>query len=334
MNSYERQYGNETSRSVLEQAEKRREIFSAPIDEPSLLLRLEKPQGPVDVVIDTDTYNEIDDQFAVAYLLKKPEKLRLKALYAAPFFNDKSISPADGMEKSYQEILKLLALAGREDLKPAVFRGSEQYLPDETRPVESQASKDLARRAMSYTPERPLYVVAIGAITNVASALLMNPAIRDRVVIVWLGGHALEWENCMEFNLQQDIAAARVVFGCGAAVVQLPCMGVVSGFSVSGPELKAWLQGKNALCDHLCAYSCEVGERESSCPKTWSRIIWDVTAVAWLLDGGFMQDCLKPSPIPTYEGVYAFDRNRHFIRYVYHIDRDRLMTDLVETLTV
>lgn len=333
VNLYEKQYGHETGRWVLEQQEKRREIFSAPIDMPSLIKRLEKPKGPVDVVIDTDTYNEIDDQFAVSYLLKKPEKLRLKALYAAPFFNDKSVSPADGMEKSYQEILKLLALAERPDLKQAVFRGSRKYLPDETSPVDSDAARDLAARAMEYTPERPLYVVAIGAVTNVASALLMNPDIRDRVVVVWLGGHALEWGSCMEFNLGQDIAAARVIFGCGAAVVQLPCMGVVSGFSVSGPELKAWLQGKNPLCGHLCSYSCEIGERESAYPKTWSRVIWDVTAVAWLLDGSFMLDCLKPSPIPTYEGVYAFDQTRHPIRYVYHIHRDALMADLVETLT-
>ncbi len=327
-------YKNETSTNVLGQTENRKNLFSAPIDTASLLKRLEKPQGPIDVVIDTDAYNEIDDQFAISYLLKKGEKLRLQALYAAPFFNDKSSSPADGMEKSYQEIKKLLQLAERTDLNGVVFRGSEAYLSDETHPVESPAARDLAGRAANYTPDHPLYVVAIGAITNVASALLLNPEIRDRIVIVWLGGHAHDWENCMEFNLQQDIAAARVIFGCGAAVVQLPCMGVVSSFSVSGLELKAWLAGKGPLCEHLCSYSCEVGERESAYPKTWSRVIWDVTAVAWLLDGSFMLDCLKQSPIPTYEGVYAFDRNSHPIRYVYHINRDALMTDLVETLTL
>ena len=48
------------------------------------LLRGQKPKGKVDVVIDTDTYNEIDDQFAVAYLIKSDEKLNLKAIYAAP----------------------------------------------------------------------------------------------------------------------------------------------------------------------------------------------------------------------------------------------------------
>ncbi|MFQ7549915.1 MAG: hypothetical protein ACLRMZ_05970 [Blautia marasmi] len=55
------------------------------LDTATLLKRLEKPKGKVDVVLDTDTYNEIDDQFALAYLIKSNEKLNLQAVYAAPF---------------------------------------------------------------------------------------------------------------------------------------------------------------------------------------------------------------------------------------------------------
>ena len=324
---------NDTISLVMEQKKQLRELFSAPIDLPALVRRLEKPKGPVDVVIDTDAYNEIDDQYAISYLVKKSDKLKLQALYAAPFFNDKSTGPEDGMEKSYQEILKLLKLMGRSDLSEKVYRGSVRYLPSETEPVQSDAAKDLAERAMGYTPEKPLYVVAIGAITNVASALLLNPDIRDRIVVVWLGGNAHEWEHCIEFNLIQDVAAARVLFGCGAAVVQLPCMGVVSTFTVSGPELEKWFQGKNELCDYLCSYSCSEGERESRYKNNWTRVIWDVTTVGWLADGDFMNDCLKPSPIPEYDGYYAFSSSRHPIRYVNSIHRDALIADLVKTLT-
>ena len=68
------------------------------INNEDLIFRLRKPQGKVDVVLDTDTYNEIDDQFALSYLVKSDEKLNLKAIYAAPFFNHRSDSPADGMD--------------------------------------------------------------------------------------------------------------------------------------------------------------------------------------------------------------------------------------------
>ena len=296
-----------------------------------MIKRLEKPQGKIDVFLDTDTYNEIDDQFALSYMVKSPEKLNVKAIYAAPFFNEKSTGPADGMEKSYEEILRLLTLLGREDLKQVVYRGSTEYMPSETEPVISDAAWDLAKRAMEYTEEHPLYVVAIGAITNISSALLLNPEIKNRIVLVWLGGHALHWPHNREFNLDQDIAGARIVFGCGVPLVQLPCMGVVSEFATGEQELEFHLRGKNELCDYLIDTAIREGRIAPGGP-TWTRVIWDVTAVAWLLDGDFVEDRLIRSPIPEYDGYYAFDPDRHFMKYVYHIKRDALFADLFEKL--
>ena len=57
-----------------------------------------------------------------------------------------------------------------------------------------------------------------------------------------------------------------------------------------------------------------------------------LTAVAWLLDGDFMQDRLVPCPIPEYDDRYAFDATRRLIRYVYYIKRDNLFQDLFEKL--
>ena len=74
---------------------------------------LSVPKGKIDVVLDTDAYNEIDDQYAISYMIKSKERLNTKAIYAATFFgNGKSSSPKDGMEKSYDEIHKLLSLLG------------------------------------------------------------------------------------------------------------------------------------------------------------------------------------------------------------------------------
>ena len=50
------------------------------------------------VILDTDAYNEVDDQFCVAYLMKRPEAINLLSINAAPFFNENSTGPADGME--------------------------------------------------------------------------------------------------------------------------------------------------------------------------------------------------------------------------------------------
>ena len=290
------------------------------------------PEGPIDCVLDTDTYNEIDDQYALSLMLKH-EKFNVKALYAAPFHNNNSTSPEDGMEKSYDEILNLLALMGTPEKKAITHRGSRTYMPNEKTPVPSPAADHLCDLAMQYTPEHPLYVVAIGAITNVASAILYNPDIIDRIVIVWLGGHDKSWPDTMEFNLWQDVAAARVVFGCGAPVVQLPCMGVVSAFYTTQPELEFWLRGKNALCDYLIDHTVEEAESYAA-GRVWSRVIWDVTAVAWLLNENdrFMTSVLEPAPIPEYDGYYAFTQNRPLIRRVTHIHRDALLGELFRVL--
>lgn len=296
-----------------------------------LLRRLTRPTGKIDVVLDTDTYNEVDDQFALAYLIRSEERLNLKAICAAPFHNAKSNGPADGMEKSFQEIHHILELMDRKDHAGSVYRGATEWMKDEKTPVVSEAAQRLAELAMKYSPQEPLYVVAIGAITNVASAMLLEPEIISRTVLVWLGGNAHDWPDNQEFNCMQDVAAARVVFDSGVALVQLPCAGVVSAFTTCAGELEMFLRGKNRLCDYLV----DIVERDGAAESpytTWTRTIWDVTAVGWLLGEDFMEDRLVPSPIPQYDHHYSFDGNRHFIRYVYRINRDALFEDLFRKL--
>ncbi len=288
------------------------------------------PKGKTDVVLDTDAYNEIDDQFAIAYLLKSKEKLSTAAIYAAPFFNGNSSGPCDGMEKSYNEILNLLELAGE---KVDVFKGSESYLKDEEMPVVSPAAQDLAKRAEKYSPENPLYVVSIGAITNIASAILINPQVAENTVVVWLGGHARHYHDTREFNMYQDIAAARVIMKSGVPFVQLPCMGVVDSFRISGQELDFWLKGKNALADYLVEHTKTAAESYAK-GKNWTRVIWDVTAVAWLLNDSdrFMDSRIVSEWLPAYDGFYSMNYDGCSMRYVYSIKRDELMSDLVTKL--
>ena len=287
---------------------------------------LEAPRAMVDLVIDADAYNEIDDQFAIAYALRSPERLNVRAIYAAPFLNARVTAPGEGMEKSYQEILRLLRLA---KLTRPVYRGATDYLLDEGTPSPSDAARDLAARAMDYTPERPLYVVALGAITNVASALLLNPLMADRVVVVWLGGNALEWPHNREFNIRQDVAAARVVLASGVPLVLLPCFGVVSAFTTTEHELRHWLGGRNAPCGYFVGKNLTEAERYAK-GHVWSRVIWDATAVGWLMneDGRLMQDRLMPTPVPEYDHRWRCPADAPLCRYVYQIKRDALFEDM------
>ena len=173
-----------------------------------LLNRLNKPAGPVDVVLDTDAATEVDDPFAISYLLLSPERFRVKAVYAAPFsMNERAQDPKTGMEMSYREILNIQKLCHKEG-GCEVKKGSASYLSDKKRPVPSAAASDLAERAMKYSPENPLYVIGIGAGTNIASALLQQPEIISRIVVVWLAGNDFNLSPDV-YNIYQDVKAAQ-----------------------------------------------------------------------------------------------------------------------------
>lgn len=293
--------------------------------------RLKRPLGRVDVVLDTDTYNEVDDQYALAYLLQSGDSLNLKAIYAAPFDNHHSQGPLDGMERSYEEIKRVLKLVKRPEYNDCVYKGAGSFLKSEKEPIGSEAVRHLIRLAMEHTRENPLYVIGIAACTNIASAILLEPEIKERIFVVWLGGLGMDWHDNFSFNAKQDVAAARVLLGSGVPLVLLPGRGVVDHFSTTGPELEYWLRGKNEFCDYIIdktRYEAEIVSGETC----WSRPISDVTAVAWLLDSAFMLDRLEPSPIMEYDHHYSVDKRRHFIRYVYSINRDRLMKDLFDKL--
>ncbi len=292
------------------------------ITEANRIARLNASEGRVRMVLDTDTYNEIDDQFAVVYALLSKEKLDVEALYAAPFFNSRSTGPEDGMESSYDEILRLL---DRLDIEHEgfVFKGSKEYLTDLDNPPVSPAALDLIERAKTASPENPLYVVAVGAITNVASAILIEPSIIENIVVVWLGGNSIHWHNTREFNFSQDLNASRLIFDCGVPLVQMPCVPVVTHLATTLPEMETYLKGRGAIGDYLL----EIFRDYQKDHYAWSKVLWDMTAVAWLVNADWTPSNLIHSPVVTDQHTFSFDDSRHLIRAAYYINRDAIFGD-------
>jgi inosine-uridine nucleoside N-ribohydrolase len=278
------------------------------------------------MVLDTDTYNEIDDQFALVYALCSKERMEVEAVYAAPYFNDRSTGPKDGMEKSYDEILQLLM---RMDISPEgfVFKGSESYLPEAFTPCPSAAAVDLVKKAMA-SGDEPLYVTAIGAITNVASAILMEPKIIEKIVVVWLGGQAHYWPSTHEFNLGQDIYASRLVFDCGVPFVQIPCMPVASHLTTTVPELELYYPKMGAvgkyLIDSFKSYSKD--------HFAWAKEIWDISAIAWLINESWVPSDIVHSPILTDQMTYSQDPSQHFMRVSRQLNRNAIIRDMFNKL--
>lgn len=295
------------------------------LDAATMLTRLEPPTGKLSVVIDTDTYNEIDDQFAVVYALLSPEKINVEAIYAAPFLNDRSNGPKDGMEKSYDEILNLLTKMGKKH-NDFVYRGSDQFLKSYKQPVESAAARDLVKKAMA--SKDPLYVLTLGAPTNVASAILMEPKIINKIVVVWLGGAGPDWRHASEFNLQQDMLSSQLLFNSGVPLVQLPTIPVTSHLLTTIPEVEHFLKGKGAIADYLC----EIFRDYHSGAYAWSKVIWDISAIAYAIEPKWFSTEIRHSPILTDQKTYSVNNTRHFYRVATSLNRDMIFGDLFKKI--
>jgi hypothetical protein len=305
-------------------------------------MRLQPPEGKVRIVIDTDTYNEIDDQFAVVHAMLSPEKLSVEGIYAAPFFNHRSTSPGNGMEMSYDEILRLLE---RLEVSPygLAYRGSKGFLRDYNHPLVSDAVKDLVERALQ--SEEPLYVVAIGALTNIASAIILEPKIIEKIIVIWLGGNAMHWPHTNEFNLIGDVLASRLVLDCGVPLVLIPCAGVTTHLRSTVSEIEQYVQGRGAIGDYLA----ETFKAYNEDHFAWSKEIWDVVAVAYLINSDWIPSNIisspmisqrppikepgqNPYPWEKYQLSWSFDHSRHPIRCAYYVDRDPIFRDLFTKL--
>jgi hypothetical protein len=281
---------------------------------------------PVRMVFDTDTYNEIDDQFALVYALISSE-LDVQAVYAAPFKNSRSTGPGDGMEKSYQEIVRILRKLNKSP-DGFAFRGSTKYLTDVRNPERSPAAMDLIKRAKKSSPEDPLYVAAVGAITNVSNAILIEPSIIQNIVIVWLGGNGHNWPHQREFNFRQDLNASRIIFDCGVPFVQLPCTPIVTHFTTTVPEMERYVGGRGEIGDYLL----EIFKEHRKNHFGWSKVLWDMTAIAWIINDEWLPSNLVHSPIVTDNYTFSFDKSRHLIRAVYFVHRDPIFRDFFTKL--
>ena len=97
-------------------------------DKHRLDLLCHRPADRPRLVVDTDTFNEIDDQFALAHVFLAPDLVNLEAVYAAPFVNERSSSPAEGMRKSLAEIHRVRSAASAPDLP--ILEGSTEWLSE------------------------------------------------------------------------------------------------------------------------------------------------------------------------------------------------------------
>lgn len=301
--------------------------------------RLAPPRGPVRIVIDTDAANEIDDPFAIAWALRAPQRLQVEGVYAAPYSfahrraemklqqHRQFDAPGIGMERSVEEIRAVFAALGIAEAG-RVQRGSTRYLALLDAPEASEATAHLIATAMATPPDEPLYVVAIGCVTNIANALLIEPAIAERIVVVWTSGYPSHAPQVNDsFNLEQDLLASQWLLDSGVPHVYLPGFHVGAQLRLSLPEMERWVKDRGAIGAHLF----DLYTHNPLWPllgidsfEAHSWVIWDIINIAWLIEPAWVPSSIVRTPRLGADRRWVADAARHPMREAHAVQRDAI----------
>jgi inosine-uridine nucleoside N-ribohydrolase len=309
------------------------------------LLELPKTNVPKHVFIDTDAYNEIDDQFALVHALlaeKLNSELKIVAIGAAPFHNQNRDTSrytenyAHGMELSYKEIHNILEILDCGWDGP-VYRGSTLTISaNGSNFVDSDAATGLCDLVNEeYSKTNPLYVLALGALTNIASAIMMDPSIRGKMIVCTLGGLATSLKNFKEFNYRQDLSSAQIVFASGVPIVHFGYSLTEAGFSIADTlkttqwELEANIKDKGKIGLFLYHRFVELITYFPGRSKT----IWDFAPGAWVLNPDWFISEVIPTPLLNEKKMWIQCSDNHPMRTIKWIDRDPIFNHFFNLLS-
>lgn len=340
--------------------------------------RLSEPKGTVRLLIDTDTANEIDDQYALAWALLSPERVTVEAVTAEPFSfahhqpelnaaekaleqgdrrseylvggfqgwinrlhkrgrrasEMKFVMPDEGMELSYQEIRTIYEKMGIAS-EGKVFRGAPRYMTHPEDVVETESVDKIIELAKS--GDEPLYIAAMGCVTNIASAIIKDPSIIENIVVVWTSAYPSYAPHCNRpsLNLVQDVHASRLLFDCGVPHVYLPGYHVGAQLKISLPEMEEFVNGRGAIGDYLHHLYTnnplhEMFALEDTTQRTW--VIWDIINIAWLINPDWVPTMLTTSPVLTDDLYWEKMDTRHLMREAHDVQRDEIFLDFYNKL--
>ncbi len=283
---------------------------------------------PRRLIVNTDAKNEADDQFAIVHALLSPT-LDVRGIVPAHFGTRRTEHSLEESRAEVDLLLRLLGMSG----EVVVADGAPAAIPDERTPRPSAGSALIVEEAMK--DEGTLFVAFLGPLTDMASALLEEPAVQDRdVVVVWIGGPPYDGllpSYHPEFNLANDVAAANVVMDSRVEVWQIP-MSVYTLVAVGHEELRRRVAPLGELGDYLVSQLIAFNETHPAVPME-HRSLGDSPAIGVVMNPGGAHWRMRPAPRFTPEGDLApEDPRRRRIRVCETIDVRWLLEDLFAKL--
>jgi inosine-uridine nucleoside N-ribohydrolase len=253
------------------------------------------------VIINTDAKNEADDQFAIVHGLLSPT-FDVRGLIPAHFGTRRSDRSMAESREEIDLLLDLLDLTG----KVPVANGAPTGIADESTPLDSPGAQLIIDESKLASAGDPLFVAFLGPLTDMASAILLDPGIVQRdVIVVWIGGRGYDGYTSypgIEFNLSNDIHAANVVFGSGMTVWQVPS-DVYTKVSVGYAELEEKIGDAGPLGRYLIDQLVEWNATYHGEPIE-SRSLGDSPAISLMLFPHSGNLRVRPAPRFGVDGWY------------------------------
>jgi len=190
------------------------------------------PLGPRSrVIYVNDLSGDIDGLFATAHMLMSTTS-QLRGIVGSA-----AMMPAESSEAAAllgREIVGLMGMAG----KVPVHVGASGRFGKERVAQRSPGVQAIIDEAMRSDTDLPLFIAVGGGLTEVASALAIEPAIAERATLVWIGGGS--WPDGVqhEYNFMLDSEAARFLFNDTRIPIWTIPAAVYATCVVSGTELQ------------------------------------------------------------------------------------------------
>jgi len=283
------------------------------------------------VIIDSDAANEMDDQYAIAYAiaLDKAKKIELLSINAAPFGNGEDFP--DTVRASYDEIIRVLKATETFGDYP-VYEGSDGSITASNAPIDSPAAQSIIKTALE--SDELVYILALGACTNIASAVMLEPTIKNKICVIWLAGHSLEYGMINEYNWRQDVGASEFLFNCGVKMVLLPARGGTGEMKFRLPMIRRYLTRDSVACkffrDEFPANFAGKAAKEPDgefMGDHWVRQISDIAAPALFEIHECFDLEIIPTPLWDDEFRYVIDKSRHPMIIMNKLEPDPVMID-------
>jgi inosine-uridine nucleoside N-ribohydrolase len=279
----------------------------------------------IPVVLTTDCGTEVDDQWALTHLALSP-RIALRAVVTTH-------APGLTSERSAQVAREVLGRLRLEN-PPPVVAGSPVALADRSTPRRNRGVERILDATKDGTKEKPVIVLAIGAATDVASALLTDPSLPDRIEVVAMGFD--RWPQGGDpWNVKNDVRAWQVVLDSRVKLVvgdEAVCkrdlaMSAAMARGLTGNGGRAGRALSDDL-EHWFSAHPDLARDKTGDSTTWP--IWDEVTVAHLL--GLTE--VREVPRPTLRDDLTFDHSspRGTISWVTKVKRDPFWSDFATVL--